>query len=1316
MDDTSGGAVVGIDLGTTFSLVGFVDATGRPMSVINAEGDMTTPSVVFFDRSGVVVGKEADKAAEYEPERVARFAKRDMGKVSFHKSIRGEPMPPEVIQALILKKLKEDAELKLGPISKAVVTVPAYFDEPRRKATEDAARLAGIELLDILNEPTAAAISFGVQQGFVSLDGQSSQREVVLVYDLGGGTFDVTLMEIAGKKFNALGTAGDVYLGGVDWTDRIVDHVGEQFMSEHNIDPRTDECALQSLINEAEDAKRALTAREQVNLMFSHEGCRLRTVLTREWFEKATADLVDRTVTTVRKVLREAKVEWKDVTRLLLVGGSSRIPAVQAILEQESGLEVDRSLSPDEAVGHGAAVYAALLAGNASDGIRDIAVKNVSSHDLGVLGVEASTGRKRRQLMIPRNSPLPCKSKAAFKTAKDNQPNVVVNVIEGGDASGNNATKIGKCVVTGLPSNLPRKTPVEVTFRYGANGRMRVSAFLPTVQKEAELNIERASGLSEEDAKYWTTRIANGLNDESLNSGSRAPSQALEASGSSAPTTESSPQPASTRTRKIAPEPKPQSPVASSAPTIANDSKPPQQPVEKTTAPAPPSPAVAEQIPTAKAPAPTATPAGVNEQPAQPVSTPSVPDVAASVPATQPVVQPPVPQQSVPQAPAPLVGAVESQAEVNQLEAPAPHDVVPEPASTPAPETARVDIQPEVAPPKPASSKSKKKSQKTAVAATVAGAAVAAGEVVASTGEPAVAPLPPQPAVPPEVVPVPAAVLTTDPSPEATVSTETEAATAPSVPFSEQSADSAEELSPEEAAPQLDIAAEDDPELEAAMAAVARQRAIKVMAINTGLHALVLVVLAMIVLPQSALPESFRIVSSISSEEPEEMEDVEMEQPEMIEDQTITEVETDVIADTNELFTIDVNDLAPAMTVQELADSGASAVAPVSGEMGGRSKASRSAMVTKYGGTAASEAAVGLGLIWLKNHQRPDGSWNYNHLTPNCDTTCSEPGSLTKTTTGSTAMALLTYMGAGSNYADGEYQKTVEAALNYLLYQSREVPAGLDMAVTAEGNARMYVQGLCAAALSEATAINEMLLRANPKARMIGVKKRRVLHEDTLKLKAHAQAAINFIVNAQCKDGGWAYQPGEAGGDTSVVGWQMMALMSARSFKATVPARTFIGASAYLDKVRAPDGAGYGYRTPGKGPATSAIGLLCRMYMGWKRETESLKRGVLYLSTMGPAPNNMYYKYYASQVMHHYGDGDGENDKYWTKWNDVMREQLVSTQIRKGHGAGSWNLADGHGGAAGRLYMTCLATMTLEIYYRHLPLYDHIDAANVAER
>ena len=516
MPENSDSRVIGIDLGTTYSLVAWVDSTGRPSTVINAEGDLTTPSVVFFDKKGVIVGKEAVKASEFEPERVARFAKRDMGRVAFHKKIRGEPMPPEAIQALVLQKLRSDAELKLGHVGKAVITVPAYFDEPRRKATEDAGRLAGLDVLDILNEPTAAAISYGVQQGFIRLDGQESAREVVLVYDLGGGTFDVTLMEIQGKKFNALATAGDVMLGGVDWTDRIVDLVGEQFMTQHGVDPRTDECALQSLMLEAEDAKRALTARDEVNLMFAHDGFRLRTQITRQQFEAMTGDLVDRTVLTVRKVLREAKLQWDDVTRLLLVGGSSRMPAVQEALEKESGKQVDRSLSPDEAVGHGAAVYAALLSGNQTDGVRDIKVKNVNSHDLGVLGKESGTGRDRRRVMIPRNTPLPCTSKSSFKTFRDNQPCVVVKIVEGGDASGNNATPIGKCVVTGLPENLPAQSVVDVTFRYGANGRISVSAFIPSANKQAELSIERAGGMTDESFVFWKSRIDAGLTDAVL--------------------------------------------------------------------------------------------------------------------------------------------------------------------------------------------------------------------------------------------------------------------------------------------------------------------------------------------------------------------------------------------------------------------------------------------------------------------------------------------------------------------------------------------------------------------------------------------------------------------------------------------------------------------------------------------------------------------------------------------------------------------------------------------------------------------------------
>ena len=211
---------VGIDLGTTFSLVAHLDSAGRPWTIPNAEGDMLTPSVVLFEGSSVVVGKEAVKAAALEPERIAQFVKRDMGSAVYSKAINGEHLPPEVIQSLILEKLKRDAEAKLGPFRKVVITVPAYFNEPRRKATQDAGHLAGLEVLDIINEPTAAAISFGVQEGFLTAKGEAKRPEKVLVYDLGGGTFDVTLMDIDGKNCTVVATAGDVCLGGIDFPGR----------------------------------------------------------------------------------------------------------------------------------------------------------------------------------------------------------------------------------------------------------------------------------------------------------------------------------------------------------------------------------------------------------------------------------------------------------------------------------------------------------------------------------------------------------------------------------------------------------------------------------------------------------------------------------------------------------------------------------------------------------------------------------------------------------------------------------------------------------------------------------------------------------------------------------------------------------------------------------------------------------------------------------------------------------------------------------------------------------------------------------------
>lgn len=499
---------VGIDLGTAFSVVAHLDAAGRPCTIPNSEGDLLTPSVVLFDGSSVIAGKEAVKAAASEPDRVADFAKRDMGSEFYSRAISGEKLPPEVIQSLILEKLKRDAELKLGPFRKCVITVPAFFNEPRRKATQDAGELAGLEVLDIINEPTAAAIAFGYQNGFLNPRGESRQTERILVYDLGGGTFDVTLMEVKGRAYTALATAGDVFLGGIDWDRRIADYVAEQFMAKHRgLDPRLDAGGLHRLLREAEDAKRTLSAREQVTISFEHSALGVRVPLTRPQFEAMTSDLMQRTEFTVKSVLKDAGKDWPDITRLLLVGGSTRMPMVQKMLETESGMKVDRSVSADEAVAHGAAIYAGLLLSVEQGVAPTMKVRNVNSHDLGVLSREAATGRPRNSVIIPRNTSLPVTNSRRFKTHHENQRTVAVNVIEGGDASGQNSTPIGSCVIRDLPKGLPPGTIVEVQFTYAENGRLTVVAHLPALNKSSSMTIDRSSGMSDKALDEWSKRL-----------------------------------------------------------------------------------------------------------------------------------------------------------------------------------------------------------------------------------------------------------------------------------------------------------------------------------------------------------------------------------------------------------------------------------------------------------------------------------------------------------------------------------------------------------------------------------------------------------------------------------------------------------------------------------------------------------------------------------------------------------------------------------------------------------------------------------------
>ncbi len=499
---------IGIDLGTTFSVVAYINPNGRPQTIPNAEGDITTPSVVLFEENNIVVGKVAVKAASMEAENIADYAKRDMGNSHYCRTIGGQHIPPEVVQSLILEKLRQDAETVLGPLQNAVITVPAFFNEPRRKATEDAGQLAGLNVLDIINEPTAAAIAYGFQQGFLSPQGESLQKETVLVYDLGGGTFDVTLMNIEGENYQTIATAGDVYLGGLDWDKRIADHVAEEFMKQNRgIDPRENLAGMIRLLREAEDAKRALTARGQTTISFEYAGAGVRLPFTRSEFQSITADLMQRTLFTTRQLLKEAGLKWENVTRLLLTGGSSRMPIVGEMLQQETGLPSDRSISADEAVAHGAAIYANLLQSKKMNVQQKMTIRNVNSHNLGILTRDSQTERQKSSTIIPKNTPLPVVRGKCFYTAKPNQKHVVIKIVEGGDASGRNATLIGLCKIVNLPPDLPRKTEVLVNFSYAENGRLTVQAQIPQIGREETLTIDRATGLDETAMQEWGRKL-----------------------------------------------------------------------------------------------------------------------------------------------------------------------------------------------------------------------------------------------------------------------------------------------------------------------------------------------------------------------------------------------------------------------------------------------------------------------------------------------------------------------------------------------------------------------------------------------------------------------------------------------------------------------------------------------------------------------------------------------------------------------------------------------------------------------------------------